>query len=257
MHNNQLQSLGMRCLCLNGNVVTVAAECQCRGGADVACGVNGVTFASRCQAECEGHFISHDGPCSVVVVKEQSGASGGTGPRLKALPAIARSGLPDRVEITLCPFCNNYFNPVCGENGVTYINHCQAVCKGAGVAHAGSCTSSKLPAPPPPKKPPLSSSPPPRLSSPAPKPARAPPPATEEAAVSCRLPSGTCSACSVQDLSPVCTTTGATLPSKCFAACAQLRVAYSGPCNATGKLSGPGIAVCLLQPVPPHSRNPA
>ncbi len=83
---------------------TVDEGCACDDVYEPVCGVDGVTYANACQAECEGVNIAQEGECEEDCI------------------------------------CIALYDPVCGVDGKTYGNDCEAACAGVDVAYVGECT---------------------------------------------------------------------------------------------------------------------
>ncbi|TXD36596.1 hypothetical protein FRC98_12220 [Lujinxingia vulgaris] len=109
----------------------------------------------------------------------------------------ASSPAPEASEPKTPPadcICPMHYMPVCGEDGATYGNACQAACVDVSVAHEGECEAmSEEEA------------------------------GEEESAPVCACP---------RHLAPVCGEDGETYANPCLAKCAEVGVAYEGECAA-------------------------
>ncbi|MEK6676747.1 MAG: Kazal-type serine protease inhibitor domain-containing protein [Planctomycetota bacterium] len=110
---------------------------------DPVCGCDGVTYGNRCEAGMAGQSIEHRGPCEQVCggiagipcddgevcvfppgtcnVSDQQGVC-------RPLPCF-----PDP------PCCPEHCPKVCGCDGVTYCNECEATVVGVAIDHPGEC----------------------------------------------------------------------------------------------------------------------
>lgn len=109
------------------------------------CGCDGQTYGNACTAAAEGVSVRHTGEC-------EDAGQGDTicgGFRGQACAddeycsyaEDAMCGIADASGVcTARPeTCDDIFDPVCGCNGVTYANACEAAAKGFGVMNAGKC----------------------------------------------------------------------------------------------------------------------
>lgn len=177
---------------------------RCEGATALVCGCDGVTYQTACEAARARVGVEHIGACGSPPCNSNAdcGAadycefeSGCTGPGMCTARPV---------------FCPENFDPVCGCDGRTYGNACEAAAAGVNVAHIGAC-------PPPP----CSSN------------------ADCDAADYCEFDSG-CTGpgtCKVRPrvcplvFDPVCGCDGATYGNACNAAAAGINVSAQGACQ--------------------------
>src|SRR5690606_23657206 len=149
-----------------------AAVCDCEPGEPV-CGVDGITYQSRCALDCRGVELAHPGEC-----RPQCGARPAcqetcewgyvtdpqgcptcecaTGPRTMcsdtracapgewcnpsacAPSCLACADCRPACEPELCA-CSGVWDPVCDDAGWTWANACEAECAGISNARRGNC----------------------------------------------------------------------------------------------------------------------
>ncbi|MEZ4432601.1 MAG: Kazal-type serine protease inhibitor domain-containing protein [bacterium] len=113
------------------------ADCACSEIADPVCGVDGVTYDNPCFADCAGVEILRAGRCERVACGGETLCPGdawcdhpeGCGASVDGLCEPRPDACPEVIE------------PVCGCDGVTYGNACEAHAAGVGVAVAEPCES--------------------------------------------------------------------------------------------------------------------
>jgi hypothetical protein len=97
--------------------------------------------------------------------------------------------------------CPDVFAPVCGVDGVTYSNACEARCAHVEVAHEGPCEEPSCQT-------------------------------DEDCPVGAICEGGACERCVCPEVfAPVCGVDGRTYPNACVARCAHVAVAHEGPCE--------------------------
>jgi hypothetical protein len=96
------------------------------------CGCDGVTYGNACEAAIAGASVSHDGTCSECASNEQCAEGAYCAKPLGRCEARGEC-VP---RPTACP---DVVAPVCGCDGVTYSNACDAEAAGTSIAAEGEC----------------------------------------------------------------------------------------------------------------------
>ncbi|MFB6374647.1 MAG: Kazal-type serine protease inhibitor family protein [Bradymonadaceae bacterium] len=112
---------------------------------DKVCGCDGKTYASPPQAHANGVSVASSGACARPSKKPCGPSSTGKCPdgEVCIFPEDTNCGADGDGECLTKPtMCPPVSNPVCGCNGVTYVNECRAQKNGITVDFHGSCDSS-------------------------------------------------------------------------------------------------------------------
>lgn len=103
------------------------------------CGCDGVTYGNACMAASASASIQHHGPCNEDVCGGLSGKQCGVGEYCHYPDGTClvddQTGGCEQIPIG----CRDNVDPVCGCDGVTYFNACEAAAIGMSVDHLGAC----------------------------------------------------------------------------------------------------------------------
>jgi hypothetical protein len=136
------------CHCHDCACCDVVGECTqipdvCPRNFDPVCGCDGVTYGNRCEAAANKQSIQHEGPCEA----DRCGGIAGFGCDDKGEFCKFATGTCGCCDIfgvcTEFPLgCPDNVDPVCGCDGETYFNACEADAAGVSILHHGVCGQS-------------------------------------------------------------------------------------------------------------------
>ena len=129
------------CCCDFQGVCTLLSD-ACPKILDPVCGCDGVTYDNECLARARGVSIDHEGACVTGCVTHDQCADGSYC-RKDAGDCDGVGACEDRPRI-----CTREFRPVCGCDGNTYGNACNAAAAGVSVSHEGQCAAECVPGTP-------------------------------------------------------------------------------------------------------------
>lgn len=109
---------------------------------DPVCGCNGATYGNECEATAAGVSIDHSGECEVApqVCGGIAGISCANATDVCIFAENTCAVADNQGECVTLPIaCTAHYDPVCGCDGNTYGNACEATAAGMSVSHQGQC----------------------------------------------------------------------------------------------------------------------
>ncbi len=127
------------CCCDHFGLCTARPD-GCPAIYDPVCGCDGVTYSNACEAAKHGVSIDHPGRCGIPC------SSNSDCPAVNQFCKFPPGACGDaNALVGMCinrpTACPDIYDPVCGCDGVTYGNECDADAAGVSVAHPGECPS--------------------------------------------------------------------------------------------------------------------
>ncbi len=129
-------------LCLKENCQSIEGECVdkpqiCTIIFDPVCGCDGQTYGNACAALQAGVNVDHAGPCVPECQTDAECSAAGQGYCKKPLGDCNGPGFCQSPPQA----CPDIFDPVCGCDGQTYGNACEASAAGVNIQHDGPCAT--------------------------------------------------------------------------------------------------------------------
>ena len=109
------------------------ADCDCAPVGSPVCGSDGGTYANACKAACADVEVKHDGPCTPKKCANDDSCGAGEFCDFKKSCGGVGTCMPQP------DFCYRKLDPVCGCDGKTYGNACEAHAAGISYESLGAC----------------------------------------------------------------------------------------------------------------------
>ena len=135
-NGNHIQTKSFKILVLP--IPNTSISPTCVAGSAPVCSQDNITFPNICILMLSGKHMKSEGWCPRSIVTQKITVSYKT----------ANNGFKKANETqnpnSPCPFCNDVYNPACGNNGVTYASRCRMDCSNIQLSRMGPCNYSSF-----------------------------------------------------------------------------------------------------------------
>lgn len=111
-------------------------NCECLSVVNPVCATNGQTYINYCILECEKQTVLYQAAC---IGSSQSDYVNGGNNNLQNQQQYQDYKVNPYYATSSCKNCPKNVENVCGSNGKTYNNKCEAECRGFQIKFLGKC----------------------------------------------------------------------------------------------------------------------